>query len=190
MDDEGGIKIVVVGDGAIGKTSLLISYQSNEFPETHVPTIFENTTIAKTIELHGEESTITLDLWDTAGQQQFDRLRILAYRATDVFLLCFSVVALSSFQNLEQKWLPEIKHHCDEALILLVGTKCDLKDDSHEIIPKDQILKYKEQIQACAYVETSAKQRLNVDYCFQTAIQKFLDSGERQKNGSTCCVLL
>eukprot|EP00483_Globobulimina_turgida_P002315 UN02317 len=99
MEDEPGIKIVAVGDGAIGKTSLLISYQSNEFPETHVPTIFENVTIEKTIEMRGEELPISLDLWDTAGQEQFDRLRILAYRNTDVFLLCFSIVSKSSFQN-------------------------------------------------------------------------------------------
>eukprot|EP01084_Bolivina_argentea_P118475 210204_1 len=151
-DDEGGIKIVCVGDGAIGKTSLLISYQSNEFPTAHVPTIFENVTIEKTIEINGKESAISLDLWDTAGQEQFDRLRILAYRNTDIFLLCFSVVSKTSFQNMEHKWIPEIKNHAPNALILLVGTKSDLKDDSHEIVHQNEIALYRQECGACDYV--------------------------------------
>eukprot|EP01084_Bolivina_argentea_P049524 91068_1 len=128
-EDIDGVKIVVVGDGAIGKTCLLISYRSNEFPTQHVPTIFENVTIDKTIEMNGQQLPISLDLWDTAGQEQFDRLRILAYKNTDVFLVCFSVVDIVSFQNLESKWIPEIKFHAPNALIMLVGLKCDLKSD-------------------------------------------------------------
>merc|ERR1712113_345711 len=123
---------------------------------------------------------------DTAGQEQFDRLRILAYRNTDVFLLCFSVVSLSSFQNLESKWVPEIKHHAPEALIILVGTKSDLE----EIVPENQINEYKNKCGAVAYVETSALKRTNVDLCFETAIKKFLESGSSSDNTSGCCTLL
>ena len=64
-DDFPAIKIVTVGDGAIGKTSLLISYRSNEFPTKHVPTIFENVTIERIITINGNQSTLSLDLWDT-----------------------------------------------------------------------------------------------------------------------------
>ena len=81
-DDE-AIKILACGDGAIGKTCLLISYQSQEFPKVHIPTIFENKTIDKEVPINGQPATISIDLWDTAGQEEFDRLRILAYPGTN-----------------------------------------------------------------------------------------------------------
>ena len=64
---------------------------------------------------------VSLGLWDTAGQEDYDRLRPLSYPQTDVFLICFSVVSPSSFENVTSKWCPEIKHHCADAPILLVG---------------------------------------------------------------------
>ena len=64
---------------------------------------------------------VSLGLWDTAAQEDFDRLRPLSYPQTDVFLICFSVVSPSSFENVTSKWCPEIKHHCADAPILLVG---------------------------------------------------------------------
>ena len=67
---------------------------------------------------------VSLGLWDTAGQEDYDRLRPLSYPQTDVFLICFSVVSPSSFENVTSKWCPEIKHHCADAPILLVGMIC------------------------------------------------------------------
>lgn len=64
---------------------------------------------------------VSLGLWDTAGQEDYDRLRPLSYPQTDVFLICFSVVSPSSFENVTSKWCPEIKHHCADAPILLIG---------------------------------------------------------------------
>ena len=69
-----------------------------------------------------EEIPVTFSLWDTAGQEEYDRLRPLSYPQTDVFLLCFSVVAPGSFNNVTTKWYPEIKHHNSTAPIILVGT--------------------------------------------------------------------
>jgi len=190
-DEDAGIKIVACGDGAIGKTSLLLSYRSGEFPQEHVPTIFENTTINRTLDINGEQCELSLDLWDTAGQEQFDRLRILAYKNVDVFLLCFSVVSIPSFSNLETKWIPEIKHHAPDALIILVGTKSDLKDQATDIVSDDRIKGYQTKCGAVAYVETSALTRYNVDLCFETAIRKFLEIGQTEKKSSGCsCVLL
>eukprot|EP01084_Bolivina_argentea_P192400 330304_1 len=109
-DDAVSIKIVVVGDGAIGKTCLLIGYTKDEFPTDYIPTVFENVTLEKEMVINDDKCSLSLDLWDTAGQEEFDRLRHLAYRDTDVFLLCFSVVEEASFQNLQSRWLPEIRH--------------------------------------------------------------------------------
>merc|ERR1711981_803361 len=69
---------------------------------------------------------INLGLWDTAGQEDYDRLRPLSYPQTDVFLTCFSIISPASFQNVKAKWYPEINHHCPSTPLVLVGTKIDL----------------------------------------------------------------
>jgi small GTP-binding protein len=73
--------------------------------------------------------TISLGLWDTAGQEDYDRLRPLSYPQTDVFLICFSLVSPPSFENVRTKWYPEISHHAPSTSTVLVGTKLDLRED-------------------------------------------------------------
>lgn len=71
----------------------------------------------------------TLGLFDTAGQEDYDRLRPLSYPQTDVFLVCFSVTSPASFENVREKWFPEVHHHCPGQPCLIVGTQTDLRDD-------------------------------------------------------------
>ena len=86
--------------------------------------VFDN--YAVTVMIGGEP--YTLGLFDTAGQEDYDRLRPLSYPQTDVFLVCFSVVSPASFENVKEKWVPEITHHCPKTPFLLVGTQSDLRD--------------------------------------------------------------
>ena len=126
---------------------------------------------------------VSLGLWDTAGQEDYDRLRPLSYPQTDVFLICFSVVSPSSFENVTSKWCPEIKHHCPDAPILLIGklsddnqqtqtdlqfagTKIDLREDKealqaladngHSPIKREQGQKLANKIRSVKYLECSA----------------------------------
>jgi cell division control protein 42 len=72
----------------------------------------------------------TLGLFDTAGQEDYDRLRPLSYPQTDVFLVCFSVTSPASFENVREKWFPEVHHHCPGVPCLIVGTQVDLREDA------------------------------------------------------------
>lgn len=92
-------KVVVLGDGASGKTSLLHVHARGHFPQVYEPTVFENH-IQETIV---DDQIIELALWDTAGQEEFDRLRSLSYADTHVIMLCFSVDQPTSLGNTESK---------------------------------------------------------------------------------------
>ena len=76
---------------------------------------------------------MNLGLWDTAGQEDYDRLRPLSYPQTDVFLIAYSIISPSSWENVKSKWHPEIQHHCPGTPIILVGTKSDLRSDTQMI---------------------------------------------------------
>ncbi|MBN3324079.1 RHOU protein, partial [Atractosteus spatula] len=170
------VKCVLVGDGAVGKTSLVVSYTTNGYPTEYIPTAFDN--FSAVVAVDGKP--VKLQLCDTAGQDEFDKLRPLCYTNADVFLLCFSVVSPSSFQNVTEKWVPEIRCHCPRAPLLLVGTQCDLREDVKVLI---ELAKYREkpvdeeaartcaqEIKAVCYMECSALTQKNLKEVFDAAI--------------------
>lgn len=200
------IKCVLVGDGAVGKTSLLISYTTNSFPQDYIPTVFDNysTTIVLPEGATGpdqESQIFKLNLWDTAGQEEYDRLRPLSYPQTDIFLVCFSVVERSSLRNVTDKWYPEIRENCSsgdpELLrrlgkrpILLVGTKTDLRDQREEETPDSQPAgseyvspeegtRIAEQCGFMGYVECSAALQVGVREVFEAAVRACIYEPQR-----------
>jgi len=92
-------KLVVVGDGACGKTSLLLVQSGKPFPEGYVPTVFENYLSAFWV----DNKPVELTLWDTAGQEDYDRLRPLSYPDADIVLICFSIGYPESYYNVDEK---------------------------------------------------------------------------------------
>ena len=94
------IKCVAVGDGAVGKTCLLITYSKDEFPSEYIPTVFDNYSVMVPI----DKETFKLELFDTAGQDGYDRLRTISYPNTSIFLVCFSVALPTSFEKVQEKW--------------------------------------------------------------------------------------
>ena len=124
---------------------------------------------------------ISLGLWDTAGQEDYDRLRPLSYPQTDVFLICFSIVSPPSFDNVKAKWYPEIEHHAPNVPIILVGTKLDLRDDKATVdglrakrmepVSYEQALMVSKDIRAHKYLECSALTQRNLKSVFDEAIR-------------------
>jgi len=127
---------------------------------------------------------INLGLWDTAGQEDYDRLRPLSYPQTDVFIIAFSVVNPSSFENVRAKWYPEVSHHCPNTPIILVGTKVDLREDSSMIeklaakkqspITNEQGSQMLKEISGVKYMECSAITQNGLKPVFDEAIRAVL----------------
>ena len=123
------IKVTAVGDGCAGKTAMLEVYAMNKFPEEFRFALNDNYTVA--IRIDGKP--YTLDLFDTPGQEDYDRVRPLGYPHTDVFLIVFSIVQYGGCINPLHKWYPEVSHHCPDVPIILVGNKLDLRDDRETV---------------------------------------------------------
>nr|XP_025860105.1 rho-related GTP-binding protein RhoD isoform X2 [Vulpes vulpes] len=119
------VKVVLVGDGGCGKTSLLMVFAQGAFPESYTPTVFERLTV--NLQMKGKP--LNLQIWDTAGQVDYDRLRPLFYPDASVLLLCFDVTSPPSFDNIFNRWYPEVNHFCKEVPIVVVGCKTDLRKD-------------------------------------------------------------
>ncbi|KMZ64907.1 Rac-like GTP-binding protein 3 [Zostera marina] len=183
------IKCVTVGDGAVGKTCLLICYTSNKFPTDYVPTVFDN--FSANVVLDGV--TVNLGLWDTAGQEDYNRLRPLSYRQTDVFVVAFSLVSCASYENILKKWIPEIQHHAPGVPIILVGTKLDLRENRQYLSDHPGIMpittaqgeELRKLIGAACYIECSSKTQQNVKAIFDASIRIVIQpptkQGEKKK---------
>jgi len=181
------VKIVVVGDGAVGKTSALIAYTRDSFPSSYVPTVFDN----YSANVRVGERVICLSLWDTAGQEEYDRLRPLSYPQTDCFLVFFSVMSRTSFNNVKTKWFPEVMHHCPGAATLLVGAKADLRHDLERVkdlqergltpVTKAEGEGVSKDFPGCeSYMECSALKREGLKDVFDAAIRAVVDTKKKK----------
>eukprot|EP00056_Hartaetosiga_gracilis_P000701 m.40031 g.40031 ORF g.40031 m.40031 type:complete len:195 (-) comp10313_c0_seq1:609-1193(-) len=188
-------KLVIVGDGACGKTCLLVVFVDNQFPEVHVPTVFDN----HISDLVVDGKQIELALWDTAGQEDYDRLRPLAYPDSHVIVICYSVDNPDSLENVLEKWHPEVVHFCPKVPIVLVGNKCDLRDDKDTITRLARLSQkpvshgeggnVAEKIGAFSFLECSAKTGENVRNLFETAARATMTKHTHGGKKNKCALL-
>lgn len=171
------MKVVIVGDGSVGKSCLCITYTTNSFPSNYVPTVFDNYS-SNVVGSNGE--VINLALWDTAGQEDYDRLRPLSYPQTDIFLVCYSINSKSSFTNIKSKWLPEISHHSPGVPSILVGLKCDLSDRNRHVSTLEGEEMSKD-LNFCDFLEVSALSMSNIKILFDKAIKVHVSKPESKK---------
>lgn len=184
------VKVVCVGDGAVGKTSLLLSYTRDIFVDEYEPTVFDNHSALIMV----DNVPINLMLWDTAGQEEYGKLRNLSYPDTDVFLVCFSVVNKNSYDNIGMFWIPEIKTFCPHTPIILCGTKIDLREDT---FLHDRTFKYDTDGQSIQilnstykYVECSALTKRGVNQVFNECVRVYLMSipEDKRKRRRKCVI--
>ncbi|KAI1467036.1 P-loop containing nucleoside triphosphate hydrolase protein [Daldinia caldariorum] len=141
----------------------------------------------------------TLGLFDTAGQEDYDRLRPLSYPQTDVFLVCFSVTSPASFENVREKWFPEVHHHCPGVPCLIVGTQTDLRDDASvreklnkqkmQPVRKEDGERMAKELGAVKYVECSALTQYKLKDVFDEAIVAALEPPAPKKKPHKCLIL-
>lgn len=159
---------------------MLMSFANNTFPTEYVPTVFDNYNTAIMV----DEVPYNLALWDTAGQEEYDKMRALCYPQTDVFLICVSVVSPATLENVKLRWWPELKQHCPDTPYLLVGTKLDLREDRATIealkeqkqtpVLTEQGLKVGQDIGAVCYLECSASTQKGLRMVFEEAARAVL----------------
>ncbi|KAJ1645337.1 GTP-binding protein Rho1 [Coemansia erecta] len=197
-------KAVVIGDGACGKTCLLHVFRVGEFPQDnrYIPTIFD--TWVADMEVDGV--SVELALWDTAGQEEFDRLRFLCYPDANVIIICFSIDSPDSLLNVEEKWHVEAQQNSPRSPIILVGLKLDLRNDPAAI---DELAAYGQKpvsseegermarnIGAVSYIECSSIWNRNVVDVFMIAARYSIRNNRPRPSNfgsatqSSCCVLL
>ncbi|XP_026210271.1 rho-related GTP-binding protein RhoV-like [Anabas testudineus] len=185
------VSCMLVGDGAVGKTSMIISYIFNGYTSEYRQTAFD----VFTGMVHVNGAPTRIKLIDTAGQEEFGHFRSLCYAHVDVFILCFSLVNPVSFDNITSKWIPQIRAGNLTSPIVLVGTQSDLCHNVDILIHLDQLhtkpvhfsqaRRLKRRIKAHHYVECSALTQHNLkdvfDYAISAAI-KHKRTGTKSKN--------
>eukprot|EP01090_Pellita_catalonica_P005661 TRINITY_DN1588_c0_g1_i2.p1 TRINITY_DN1588_c0_g1~~TRINITY_DN1588_c0_g1_i2.p1 ORF type:complete len:201 (+),score=43.53 TRINITY_DN1588_c0_g1_i2:111-713(+) len=175
-EDVQKLKLVVVGDNDVGKTSQLITYRKNAFPHCYLSSTCENFDMDVTV----DEKPVTVSLWDCAGGEEYARLRPLAYPETDLFLIEFSIAEPSSLLS-AKSWLSEIHHHCPDVPVFLIGNKSDLRQDpeilekmrskSDCVVSNEQALAVCEEIGAIKYLENSALKKQDFQPILEEAVR-------------------
>ncbi|CAI1683777.1 Rho GTPase [Saccharomyces pastorianus] len=184
-------KLVIIGDGACGKTSLLYVFTLGKFPEQYHPTVFEN----YVTDCRVDGIKVSLTLWDTAGQEEYERLRPFSYSKADIILIGFAVDNSESLINARTKWADEALRYCPDAPIVLVGLKKDLRQEAHikenavdEMVPAEDAKQVARAIGAKKYMECSALTGEGVDDVFEVATRTSLLM--KKEPGTNCCIIL
>ena len=165
------LKITLIGDSGVGKTCIIRRFTTNEFDSNSFAT--DGVSYCKK-EITYEDKTIQLDLWDTAGQEQYRSLGKHFYKDSFIVLLVYNITVKESFDNLKNVWLDDITNFGEEYKVLaIVGNKCDLYEQ--EAVPEIEARNFAEKHNAI-FMNVSAKNGTNIEELFSACIKKYFDS--------------
>ncbi|KAE8588368.1 hypothetical protein XENTR_v10022485 [Xenopus tropicalis] len=159
-------KVVLIGESGVGKTNLLSRFTRNEFNHDSRTTIgVEFSTRTLTIDGHLVKSQI----WDTAGLERYRAITSAYYRGAVGALLVYDITKHQSYESVD-RWLKELYDHADASIVvMLVGNKCDLKDEAQEV-PSEEAKAYAER-NGLLFIETSALDATNVELAFESILR-------------------
>ncbi|WPK26410.1 hypothetical protein PUMCH_003763 [Australozyma saopauloensis] len=179
-------KLVIVGDGASGKTSLLYVFTLGEFPTQYHPTVFENYVTDCRI----DGKPVQLALWDTAGQEEYERLRPLSYHNSHVILIGFALDVPDSLESAQTKWVAEVRRYCPDIPFILVGLKKDLRTSKNRelFVQTEDGERAAQAMGAKKYLESSSLTGEGVDDIFELATRLSLLLTQPKKE--SCCTIL
>jgi small GTP-binding protein len=146
------MKVVVVGDTQVGKTCIIAHLVSNTFKSSNPPTVGA---AFQTYVMATPQGPVTMQIWDTAGQEKYRALAPMYYRSADIALLVFDVTSISSFQGMQQ-WCDELAEKAPPNLqVIIAGNKTDLTED--RVVQRSAAEEFARRVNAKHYAECSAK---------------------------------
>ena len=168
------VKLLLLGDSSVGKTSIIIKYISNKFMDTNIATLGVDY-MDKTVDYNNLK--VFLQIWDTSGEEKFRSITRNFYRNADGLLVVFDLTCKESFNHVKN-WINEAKEHKNDIKTILVGNKLDLEDERE--VDKETALKFAEK-NNLKYLETSAKNGKNINNSFKEMIALILNDKTEQE---------
>ena len=166
-------KLVLLGDHAVGKTSLINQYVEQKFEEDYKPTI--GVSIVKTsVILEKIDTKVSLLLWDIAWQEKYEKYRKYYFEGCVGALLVYDITKQDTLKNIKSKWYRDFNKYCEakNSAYLLIGNKSDLESERN--VDNDDGKDLANEINAADFIETSAKYGDNVEKAFLRLVQKVL----------------
>ena len=170
-------KVIVIGDPAVGKTSLLTQFATNKFEKMYLPTVGVSI-LKETFELKEKNAIVNLIFWDIAGQPQFYMLHRPYFNGADGILLVFDITRSSTFSNVTNWYNSAVKYGLSGIPRILIGNKIDLKDERKIILP---MAEHQSEKLNAPYFETSALTGEKVKVVFQKIADLVYKSKENYK---------
>ena len=162
------LKLLLIGDTEVGKTSLLLKYIDHVFPEEHIATIgveYKDKYIIK------DNYNIRLQIWDTAGQERFHSITKNIYRNTNGVLFVYDITNKNSFLNIKN-WIKDLENVEKEIKGVIIGNKLDL--ENNRVVEKNILIDFAQKYNM-PYIETSAKKNINVNEGFDLMVNEILN---------------
>ena len=168
------LKIVLLGDAAVGKTSLINMYAHHKFTQDYKPTLGVSICVK---EIKKENAQIRLVIWDIAGQEKYDLSRKMFYQGVVGALFVYDTTRHATIKNIESKWLRDLNEYGEQDLAyILIGNKIDLQDA--RAVSSEEGTALANKIKASDFVETSAKYGDNVEKAFEKLVFQILKNEE------------
>lgn len=165
-------KVVILGDAAVGKTSLISQFVEGSFNEDYKPTLGANI-VRKDVNL--EKARVRLIMWDLAGQEKYRVVRSMYFQGCEGALLVYDVTRYNTFDSINSKWLRDFKKYVKKkGAYVLIGNKTDLKDQ--RAIPAERGRELATKIKASNFIETSAKLGENIEEAFSLLVTQILSN--------------